>query len=111
MNYKERVIEKFKKFKNKDIIITHHAELQSIFRNISLDEIRDNIINPKRLVFAGKQEAEREDEEKYDCYFAYSNIQCQRYVVVITSRCIICTVIKVNRRWQRMVEKYSRKRR
>lgn len=109
MNYKDSVIEKFKKYKKEDIIITDHAEEQAIFRNISLSEIKSNILHPKRLVFAGKLEAEKENEEKYDCYFAYSNTQCQRYIIVITSKCIVCTVIKINRRWQRIVEKYSKK--
>jgi len=109
MNYKDSVIEKFKKYRKEDIIITDHAEEQATFRSISLSEIKNNIIHPKKLVFAGKLEAEKENEEKYDCYFAYSNTQCQRYIVVITSKCIICTVIKINRRWQRIVEKYSKK--
>ena len=47
----------------------------------------------------------KEDEEKYDCYFDYSNTQCQRYVLALSKRCEVCTVIKINRRWQRIAEK------
>ncbi len=108
MNYKDHVIERLKKYKETDIVITDHARIQALIRGISEQEVKDNILNPKRLVFAGRQEAERENEEKFDCYFIYSNTQAHRYVVVFDKRLIVCTVIKINRRWQRIVEKYER---
>ena len=108
MDYKEDLKEKLKKYNKDDIIITDHAEEQAIFREISLDEVKENIINPKRLSFAGKQEAENEGEEKYDCYFGYSKSQCHRYILVIDGKCVVCTVIKINRRWQHIVEKYAK---
>jgi len=103
MNFKDLVIERFKKYREHDIIITPHALHQAVFRSIDINDVKDNIMNPRRLVFAGKQSA-----TKFDCYFAYSNTQCQRYVLVLKKKCIVCTVIKINRRWQRMVERYSR---
>ncbi len=108
MDYKDILKKKLKQYKKEDIIITNHAQEQAIFRSISLEEVKKNIINPKRLVFAEKQKAEKEEEEKYDCYFAYSKTQCQRYVLVINKNCIVCTVIKINRRWQHIVEKCSK---
>ena len=108
MDYKEDLKEKLKKYNKDDIIITDHAEEQAIFREINLDEVKENIINPKRLSFAGKQEAENEGEEKYDCYFGYSKSQCHRYILVIDGKCVVCTVIKINRRWQHIVEKYAK---
>ena len=107
-NYKDTLIGKLKKYKKEDIIITNHAQEQAIFRSIDLDEVKENIINPKRLYFARKQELEKESEEKYDCYFAYSNTQCHRYILVINGKCIICTVIKINRRWQHIAEKNAK---
>jgi len=98
----------FRKFREEDIVITDHALRQALFRSISLDEVRENIINPRRLVFARKQKARRETEEKYDCYFAYSKTQCQRYIITINKKCVVCTVIKINRRWQHMVEKHAK---
>jgi len=109
MNHKESVIETFKKYKKEDIIITDHAKEQAVFRGLNLSEIKNNLNHPQRLVFAGKLDAEKENEEKYDCYFAYSNTQCHRYIIVFSLKCIVCTVIKINRRWQRIVEKYSKK--
>jgi len=108
MNYKSILIKKLVKYKKEDIIITDHARDQAIFRSIDLGEVKENIINPKRLTFAGKQKAEKNGEEKYDCYFAYSKTQCHRYVLVINAKCIVCTAIKINRRWQHIVEKYAK---
>ena len=108
MDSKSILVNKLKRYKKEDIIITVHAQEQAIFRSIDLNEIKDNIINPRRLCFAKKQTAEKEGEEKYDCYFAYSKTQCQRYILVINNKCIVCTVIKINRRWQHIIEKCSK---
>ena len=108
MNYKDILKEKLPKYKKEDIIITSHAQDQAIFRSVDLDEVRENIINPKRLTFAEKQEAEKEGEEKYNCYFGYSKTQCHRYVLVINAKCIVCTIIKINRRWQYIAEKNAK---
>ena len=107
-NYKDSLIKKLKKYKKEDIIITNHAERQAEFRSIDISEVKENIINPKRLYFAKKQEAEKQSEEKYDCYFGYSKTQCHRYVLVINGKCIVCTVIKINRRWQNVAEKNAK---
>jgi hypothetical protein len=48
---------KFKNYKKQDIIITSHAELQASVRGVGLDDVKENITNPKRLVYAKKQEA------------------------------------------------------
>ena len=108
MNEKDKLLIKLKKYKKEDIIFTKHAEEQAIFRGISFNEIRENIINPKRLYYAARQEAEKVGEEKYDCYFGYSKTQCHRYVLVLNKNCIVCTVIKINRRWQRITEKCAK---
>ena len=108
MDYKDILKKRLKQYKKEDIIITNHAQEQAIFRSIGLDEVKNNITHPKRLIFAEKQKAEKEKEEKYDCYFAYSKTQCQRYVLVINKNCIVCTVIKINRRWQHIVEKNAK---
>ncbi|MBI4440388.1 hypothetical protein HY638_05435 [Candidatus Woesearchaeota archaeon] len=105
MNYAELLKEKLKEFGKDSVIITAHAQEQATFRQIDIGEIKENIINPRRLAFAGKQEPEKEGEEKYDCYFGYSKTQCHRYILVINEKCIVCTVIKINRRWQHIVER------
>lgn len=99
-NYKIYLIEKLKSFNINQIIITKHAKIRMIQRQINKEEILNNIINPKRLEYAIK-----ETEEKFDCYFIYSKTQCHRYILVIKNNIIIVTVIKINRRWQKMIEK------
>jgi hypothetical protein len=103
-NYKDALVEKLKRYKKEDIILTYHAKAQAIFRGISLDEITENIINPQRLYFARKEDG----EEKYDCYFGYSKTQCHRYILALEAKCVVCTVIKINRRWQRIAEKNAK---
>lgn len=108
MDYKQELAKKLKKYNQDDIIITEHARKQAIFRNINIEEVKENIINLKRLVFYEEQEAEKENEFKYNCYFSYSKTQCHRYIIVTNGKCIVCTVIKINRRWQYMVEKNAK---
>lgn len=108
MNYKDTLIKKLKNYKKENIILTDHAEIQALFRNIDLNEIKENIINPQRLSYAKKQKAEKECEEKYDCYFGYSKNKCHRYILVINKECIVCSVIKIKRRWQHILEKNAK---
>jgi len=108
MNYKDILKEKLSKYQKSDIVITNHAQDQAIFRSISLSEVKHNIINPVRLSYAVKSVADRKGEEKYDCYFGYSKTQCHRYILVINGKCIVCTVIKINRRWQVIAEKNAK---
>ena len=64
--------EKLKSYNKKDIIFTKHSKLQAFTRDIDLEEIKENVVNPVKLVYAEKQKAKYKNEEKYNCYFAYS---------------------------------------
>ena len=79
--------ERLSKYKKSDIIITDHARLQAFVRNVDFEEVKENIINPVRLVYAKKQEAKYKGEEKYDCYFAYSKHIYHRYNLTINRLC------------------------
>lgn len=61
-----------------------------------------------RLVFAEKQKATGANEEKYNCYFKYSNTLAHRYVIVINAKVVVVTVIKIRKKWQRRMEKYAK---
>jgi hypothetical protein len=104
-NYKIYLIKKLKLYSVRDIKITSHAEIRMIQRQINKEEVLNNIINPKRLEYAIKEDSQKLNEEKFDCYFGYSKTQCHRYVLVIKCNVIVVTIIKINRRWQRIVEK------
>jgi len=43
----EELKKRFCSYDKKDIIITEHAELQAFVRKIELDDVKENIINPK----------------------------------------------------------------
>ena len=99
----EELKQRLRSYKEKDIIITEHARLQAFVREVSLTEVKNNIINPEKLVYAQKQESQRYKEEKYDCYFAYSKHLYHRYILTINRKIIIVTIIKINRDWQKAI--------
>jgi hypothetical protein len=95
---------KLKTYRKEDIIIISHAKIQAYVREVDLEEVKNNIINPEKLVYAKEQKAEKQNEKKYDCYFAYSTHLYHRYAIVLDGKLIIVTIIKINRDWQRAVE-------
>jgi len=107
VNCKDAVIEKLRKFRQEDVIISDHAEESALWRGLQKDEIRENIINPARLEYAIPQEAEKADEEKYECFFSYGEMLCHRYIIAISHKCVVCTVIAINRRWRPIAEKHA----
>lgn len=104
LKFKERL----KRYKENDIVFTRHANIQAYVREMDLNEIKNNILNPEKLVYYKQQRAERVNEEKYECYFAYSSTYYHKYVIIVDGKLIICTVIKINRRWQREAEKHGK---
>ena len=104
----EELKAKLKTFKKEDIIITYHAEIRASVRKVNFDEVKENIVNPEKLVFVEQQKARYEGEEKYDCYFAISKNFSHRYVLAINRKVIIVTIISINKSWQRILEKKIR---
>lgn len=96
---------KLKGYKRNEIIITKHAEIQAVIREIDLNEVKNNLLNPDKLVYFHTQISAKFNKEKYDCYFAYSKHLYHRYIIVINGKLIIVTIIKVDRDWQKAVEK------
>lgn len=109
MNEKEYAKEKLKAFTKKDIIFTYHVKIRMLQRQLTEEEVVENIINPKRLTIAIREETLHKGEEKFSCYFAYSKTQCHNYTLAIHKKIILITVIKINRRWQHIAEKKVRK--
>ena len=96
----EEFKEKLSRYSEKDIVFTTHAELRAMLRNIDLEEIKQNILNPEKLVGV----VQDENKSKYGCYFAYSKIYCHKYILSLSNKVIIVTVININRDWQRMLK-------
>jgi len=95
--------EKLKSYRKEDIIITYHAKIRALMRNINLEEVKENIVNPVKLFYSKKLESERKSEQKYECYFNYSKRHCHKYILTINSKIIIVTIININRGWQRSI--------
>jgi len=98
----EELKKELRAYDKKDIIITEHASLQAFVRDVDLEEVKNNIINPDKLVYARGQDS-RKGEKKYDCYFAYSKNLYHRYILTMNAKLIIVTIIKINRNWQRAI--------
>lgn len=110
MNYKDYLIRLLKKYKkDEDIEIDPHAELRAGQRNIGVEEVKYNLLNPSRRVsFVNRLDSEADGLEKFRCYFGYSKTQCQIYVIKTNEKLIVKTVVKLNKRWQKRAEKYGK---
>ena len=60
----EELKKRLRTYKKSDIEITYHAELQAFTREVNLEEVKENVVNPIKLVYAKKQEAKYRGEEK-----------------------------------------------
>ena len=96
----EKFKEKLAKYGAEDIVFTSHAKIRALFRDIDLDEVKNNILNPERLAKVIRDEG----KGTYECYFAYSKMYCHKYVLSLNGKVIIVTVININRDWQRMLK-------
>ena len=96
--------EKLKGYSKDNIIITYHAQIRALERNIDLEEVKKNIINPSKLVYFKEQKPERKNEYKYECYFSYSKNYCHKYILTTNGKVIIVTIISINREWQRSIK-------
>ncbi len=92
--------ERLKIYSRDQIIISNHAFIRMVQRQITEEEIIENILNPRRLEYVVE-----EDVDKFDCYFGYSKTLCHRYIIVLKNNLIVVTAIKINRRWQSAAER------
>ncbi len=47
--------EKLKGYRKEDIIVTEHADFQAFVRQVVLSEVKENIVNPTKLVYAKRK--------------------------------------------------------
>ena len=92
------------KYDKSEIIVNKHAREQAEVRQINLEDVKQNILHPDKLVFVEEQEAQNKGERKYNCYFAYSDNYYHRYIMVLNGKLLIVTIIGINRNWQRAIE-------
>lgn len=108
MDLKANVIEKLSKIPKDKIFFSSHALIRLKQRQITKEEVIRNLLNPEKLEYVKKEYTNCKSEEKYDCYFVYSKNLFHRYVLVFFIDVLVVTVIKVNRRWQRIFKKGMR---
>jgi len=104
----ESLKSKLRTFKKEDIILTDHALARAKFRRIDIEEVKSNIVNPVRLIHSEQQKAENKDEEKYNCYFAYSKNFAHRYIIVLDGKVIIVTIIVIDKSLQKIIERKTK---
>ena len=75
------------------------------FRKKSIEEVKENILNPEKLAYFELQETHNPNKEKYNCYFAYSDKFAHRYILILNQKIIIATIIKIQRDWQKTINK------
>ena len=105
------VKEELKRYSEKQIVFNEpHVTERCLLREITKEEVIQNLLNPDKLVYAGEQVSKFPTEKKYDLYFVLSNTRAYRFPVVLKEKSLyVITVIKINRRWQGIVSKYERK--
>ena len=106
-----KVREELVKYSKYQIIFNEpHVTQRCLLRNITKEEVLQNLLKPNKLVYVGEQESNYPNEKKYDLYFVFSNTRAYRFPVVLKEKSLyVITVIKINRRWQGIVGKYERK--
>ncbi|MDO8537411.1 MAG: hypothetical protein Q7S21_00840 [archaeon] len=91
-------------FKDYEIVLTLHAKLKAETEQISVNEVIENIKNPKFL-----QYVEKDDDFKYRLYFDLSNALSHKYVIEINNfekKIKVVTLVKLRKKWQKKAEKY-----
>jgi len=101
INYKEEVINQLKRYSADHIVFTKKdIDEQLKVRRLTKDEIIHNIINPKNLIFAQKQEREfrGQKETRFNCYFLFSRSRAHRYVLKFEDKLKVITAIPIGRK-------------
>lgn len=101
INYKEEVLGYLKKYKAEDIVFPKKGfDDQLAIRNITKEEITNNLISPKMFVFAEKQEREFQGrkETRHNCYFLFSKSKSHRYVIKFNDKLKVITAIPLGRK-------------
>ena len=97
--------DKLKSYSNRNIIVTDHASIRADFRKVTIEEVKNNITNPEKLVYFREVEAKFSNERKFECYFAYNDNLCHKYALTVNGKVIIVTIIFINRKWQRYIRR------
>ena len=86
-----------------------HSKSRLAVRNISSEDVEENLRDPKRLAFV---RYDKQDRTKRDYYFRMSNSITHRYIVQFDDynrRVKVLTVIKIRNKWQYKMDRALKK--
>ncbi len=95
------VKEKVKKYTKDQVVFTKSRILDWLCKrnNTIVEKMKEEVLNPKGLIFTEKQQVEYdgEKEERFRCYFIYSNNRGRCYVLKFDNQIRIITVFPLGR--------------
>jgi len=100
-NSKAEVLNLLKNYKEERIVFPKTGiEEQLSNRSITKDQIIKNLIIPKNLVFAEKQERKFRGsiDIRYNCYFLFSKSKAHRYILSFGDKLKVITAIPLGRK-------------
>ena len=79
-----KVKKELSKYSKEQIIFNEpHVTERCLLRDITKEEVIQNLLKPDKLVYAGEQESKHPNEKKYDLYFVFSNTRAYRFPVIL----------------------------
>ena len=100
-DWSNNIKEKAKKYSKDQVIFTKTKLLDWLCKrnNSTVDKMKEEILNLKDLTFSERQEVEfeGEKEERFRCYFVYSNNKGRCYVLRFNDNIKIITVFPIGR--------------
>lgn len=95
------VKEKAKEYSKDTITFTKSRIIDWLCKrnNSTVEEMKEELLNPKNLVFTERQEVEfkKEKEERFRCYFVYSRNRGRCYVLRFNHQIKVITVFPLGR--------------
>jgi hypothetical protein len=95
------VKERVKRYKKDQIIFTKSRIINWLCKinNMIVEEMKEEVLNPANLTFTEEQQIEYEGkkEERFRCYFVYSNNRGRCYILKFDKQIKVITVFPLGR--------------
>ena len=95
-NEKSFIVQRLRLMKREEIEVSEYAKRRAAFRQIDLEDVYDNLLNPVRLQWVQRQEVN--GEERFNCYFVYKRRALRCVIKVEEEALRVINVIK-QRKW------------
>ena|SRR3989344_3559471 len=91
-NVKSLVLQRLKGLRREHIVMSEYAQRRAAFRQVDLEDVIDNLLNPIRLQWAERQLVD--GEERHNCFFVYKRRALRCIVKFNGSNVKVINVIK-----------------